>query len=246
VNAADTRVRDWCAVAFASFFPLIMTTIYFVVLHDPEGNQANPVWMAAFGIGKFVQFSFPAAYVFWFERDKVRPTWPGWHGMPLGVGFGLVVGAGMFVLYYFFVRHIPSVSEQSPQMIWDRLVQFRATTTATYLALGFYICVLHSLGEEYYWRWFVFGWLKRHVPVNVAIVLAALGFMLHHVVILGVYFPGQFWTLVMPFSICVAVGGGVWSWIYDRTGDLWAPWVSHAIIDAAILGVGYVMLWDKW
>ncbi|MBI3823301.1 MAG: CPBP family intramembrane metalloprotease [Planctomycetes bacterium] len=51
--------------------------------------------------------------------------------------------------------------------------------------------------------------------------------------------------MAMPLSVCVAIGGGVWCVIYERSESLWAPWLSHALIDAAIMGVGYWMLWDK-
>ena len=115
-----------------------------------------------------------------------------------------------------------------------------------YLQMAIVICVVHSLAEEYYWRWFVYGWMRKHLPMMAAIVLSSIGFMLHHIVILGVYFPGNFWTLAMPFSLCVAIGGGVWAWIYERSGSLYAPWLSHALIDAAIMGVGYVMLERYW
>jgi membrane protease YdiL (CAAX protease family) len=125
-------------------------------------------------------------------------------------------------------------------------------TPAGYLIMALFISVAHSVLEEYYWRWYVFGTLKRYVPVAAAIALASVGFTLHHIIILGVYFPEQFWTLAMPFSICVGIGGGVWAWIYHRSGSLYAAWLSHALIDAAILLVGYDMvashlgpyLWD--
>jgi CAAX protease family protein len=131
--------------------------------------------------------------------------------------------------------------------------EFGLATPLGYLQLSFFICVLHSLFEEYYWRWFVVGTLSRYLSAAGAIALASAGFMLHHIVILGVYFPDRFWTLAIPFSICVGIGGAVWSWIYLRTGSLYAVWLSHAIIDAAVLLVGYDMvsphlvplLWDR-
>ena len=149
----------------------------------------------------------------------------------------------MFILYFAVVQHIPAVTDKTPEMIHSRLQQFGRDSRLGFLQLAAFICVVHSLFEEYYWRWFVFGWMRRYMPVAVAIVLSSIGFMLHHIVILGVYFPGHFWTLAMPFSVCVAVGGGVWAWIYQRSGSLYAPWLSHALIDAAIMGLGYWMLW---
>ena len=97
--------------------------------------------------------------------------------------------------------------------------------------------------EEYYWRWFVFGWLKRWTPLWVAIAVSSVAFMGHHIIILNKYFPGRFWTAALPFSLCVAVGGAVWAWLYHRTQSLYAAWVSHAVIDAAIFAIGFQMVW---
>jgi membrane protease YdiL (CAAX protease family) len=75
--------------------------------------------------------------------------------------------------------------------------------------------------------------------VAVAIVLSGLAFMAHHVFILYVYMPGYFLTAVVPFSLCVAGGGVVWAWLYDRSGSLYAPWLSHAVVDAGLFVIGY-------
>jgi membrane protease YdiL (CAAX protease family) len=238
-------IRDWSALAFTSFFPLLMTYIAFVVLNDPEG-EVNRALLIAFAAGKIIQFVFPAAYVRFFEPEQIGFPRPSWRGVPIGAGFALVVAVSMFVLYYFWVRHITTVVETTPRMVFLRLQQFGRDTPLGYLTMAFYICILHSLWEEYYWRWFVFGWMRRYVPMAAAIALSSIAFMLHHVVILGVYFPGNFWTLALPFSVCVAVGGGWWAWLYQRSGSLYAPWLSHALIDAAIMGLGYWMLWDYW
>jgi membrane protease YdiL (CAAX protease family) len=243
METSQSPIRDGSAVALASFYPLFMTTIYFVVLHNPNG-EPNLALMAVFWTGKAIQFAFPALYVWCFCRQELRIVGPNWRGMPLGIGFALAVAAGMYVLYFLWVQDLPEV-DQAPTMIRTRLVQFNAATPARFLMLAAYICVLHSLLEEYYWRWFVFGWMRRLMPISAALVLSGIGFMLHHVVILGVYFPGNFWTLALPFSLGVAVGGGFWAFLYQRSGALYAGWLSHALIDAAIMGLGYWMVWLK-
>jgi len=80
-----------------------------------------------------------------------------------------------------------------------------------------------------------------------ALVLASLGFMAHHVIVLAVYFPGmtKFFTLALPFSLGVAIGGGVWCYVYQRSGSLLATWLSHFLIDAAIMVIGYDLVADK-
>ena len=33
----------------------------------------------------------------------------------------------------------------------------------------------------------------------------------------------------------------LWAWLYERTGHLAGPWISHALADAALMWVGYQM-----
>jgi membrane protease YdiL (CAAX protease family) len=63
--------------------------------------------------------------------------------------------------------------------------------------------------------------------------------MAHHVVVLAVYFPGRFFTAALPLSLGIAIGGMFWCWLYERTGSIIATWVSHFLIDGAIMIVGY-------
>ena len=47
---------------------------------------------------------------------------------------------------------------------------------------------------------------------------------------------------MMLASAGVFVGGVAWSWLYRRSGSIWPGYLSHAIVDAAIMGVGYAAL----
>ena len=95
--------------------------------------------------------------------------------------------------------------------------------------------------EEYYFRWFLFGRMRAFLPLPAALVLSGLVFMAHHVILLNYYLPGQFWIIGI-FSLCIATGGMTWSWLYARTGSLYAPWLSHAVIDVVILAIGWDLL----
>jgi membrane protease YdiL (CAAX protease family) len=50
------------------------------------------------------------------------------------------------------------------------------------------------------------------------------------------------YTAVLPFSLCVAFGGAAWAWIYHRSGSIYSVWLSHLLVDAAILVIGYDMV----
>jgi len=241
----NSTIRDALAIVFTSFYPLGMSLLYFVIIGESTSG-ADPLFLAAFFGGKLIQFFFPILYIWWFERDLLRFAAPTWRGMPLAIGFALVVGVAMHLLYFTLVQHIPAVRDATPDKIHAKVQQFGADSPGAFIAMALAISCGHSLLEEYYWRWFVFGRLRLHVPMWAAIVLSGIGFMLHHIVILGVFFPGNFWLLALPFSVCVGVGGGVWAWIYERSGSLYAPWLSHCLIDGAIMGIGYAMLMRFW
>jgi membrane protease YdiL (CAAX protease family) len=241
--AARPAAPDGYALAFAMLFPSLMAWLYFVALAGEGG--AGPGLMIVFGAGKVVQFAFPAVYVWWFERQRLRPAWPSARGLTVGLGFGLLVGAAVLGLYHGWLRHSP-LTAQTPEKVVAKLRQFHCDSPAGYLGVAVFYSVFHSLLEEYYWRWFVFGWLRRYLSLPAALLLSGLAFMGHHVVVLAVYFPGRFWTLALPLSLGVGIGGVVWAWLYERTRSLYAAWVSHLLIDAAIMVVGYEMVSRYW
>jgi membrane protease YdiL (CAAX protease family) len=118
---------------------------------------------------------------------------------------------------------------------------FGLDSVSKFVALGVFYSLAHSLLEEYYWRWFVFGQLRSLVRLWPAIIVASLGFMAHHVLVLSLYFGWWTWPTLL-FSACVAVGGAFWAWLYDRTGSLLGPWLSHLLVDAGIFFIGFELV----
>lgn len=232
--------RDFAVLLFALLFPAVMTWLYFVQLAG-QGAEKNVAVQLAMALGKLVQFGFPLLYV-WLTC----PTQLGWpafrvRGFLLSVGFGVLTALAIFGLYFGVLREW-LLASAAPAAVWQKLVELNCDTPHRFLLLAIFVSLIHALLEEYYWRWFVFGWLRRHLALTPAILVASLGFMAHHVIVLGVYFPGHFWTLAIPFSFAVAVGGAIWAWLYDYSQSLYGVWLSHVIVDAAIMMVGYDML----
>ena len=231
--------RDAAALTFAMVFPSLMSWLYFIGLAAGHG-EPNPLALAAYTVGKAVQFSFPFLYCLLFDRGRLRPSAPTRAGLLLALGFGLLVDAAMFALYYAALRQTP-LMETAAQQILGKLREFSIATPLGFLAFACFVALAHSLFEEYYFRWFVFGLLRRYLRLSAAIALSSVAFMAHHIVVLAVYFPGavEFVTVVLPFALCVAVGGAAWAWLYERSRSLYAPWLSHLLIDAGIMVVGY-------
>ena len=240
----DTPPPPGRAITVATLFvamtlPLALAYVYFVVLGG--SGRPNLIQQAAYASGKTLQFAIPILFFALVVRRL--PTWqrPTSEGLLLGLGFGLFVGAVIIGVYYGGLHASPLLA-QSPARIRRKLDEFGITSPLEFLGLGFFIAVVHSFLEEYYWRWFVFGRLRTLMPMGPAIVLSSLGFMAHHVIVIAAYVPDRFWTGVVPASLAVAAGGAVWAWLYQKAGSLIAPWVSHALIDAALFAIGWDLM----
>lgn len=227
-------------LAFAMTLPTLMAWLYFKQLGG-QGAAANPLQQAAYSGSKAVQFALPVLFLWLTERRIWAVGRPRLNGWPVGVGFGLAVGAAMLVLYHGYLRDSPALAD-TPAKLRAKLHEFAVDSAGSYWMLAIFIVLIHSLLEEYYWRWFVFGQLRRFVPVALAIALSSLAFMAHHVIILDAYLPGRFWSAAFPFALGIAVGGAVWAWLYDRADSIYSPWISHALVDAAIFVIGWDLL----
>lgn len=216
----------------AMVLPAVAAFFYFVLA------QSLPAfWQrSAYAAGKIV-FVLPLWWHLGVERRPFPRGPRSSAGLISGLVFGLFVAAGMLILYFAGLRATPPFLAAA-DAVCDKTLGFGLRNPAAYTAFAVLVSLLHSALEEYYWRWFVFGQLRNYLPFLPAAALGSMAFAAHHVIILGVYFG---WGAVMQvgFSLGVAVGGMVWCFLYHRTGSLLGPWLSHALIDAAIFAVGY-------
>jgi len=233
MDASRARRADACAVLFALLFPTLITWVYFIALAE----QPAFVQGTALAVGKLIQFTFPA--VWFFEVQGRRPQWkrPGRAGVILGLAFGLFVFALIVATYHAWLKPQGYLASAG-QEILRKVSRFGIHTRPAYWVMAAFYSIPHSLLEEYYWRWFAFGQLRRLIPWRPAALVASAGFMGHHVLVLGSYF-GWFSLATVVFSLGVAVGGAVWCWLYQRSGSLVGPWLSHLLVDVAIFVIGY-------
>jgi len=176
------------------------------------------------------------------------PGWPAsWKGQRPGTGSGLCMGLGMglamaaLMLVAAAGMEAAGVFAPALPIIRQKLAGVGVHTAVQFAALAVFYCLAHSLLEEYYFRWFLWRFCREVCPRVPAHLLAAVGFMSHHVVVLAFYFG---WLNAMTWlgSLAVAVAGLAWSWLYELTDSLWPSWIAHILADAAIFGFGYHLL----
>jgi membrane protease YdiL (CAAX protease family) len=114
------------------------------------------------------------------------------------------------------------------------------------LALGNYFIIFaillstfNAAFEEYYWRWFAFRGLTMKLSWPLAVIISAIGFSLHHFVILTEFFA---WPMVIFCGFMVFLGGIIMAWIYQKTNSIWGAFIFHFLIDMTVMGLVYILL----
>jgi membrane protease YdiL (CAAX protease family) len=225
--------NPWPVISFALVYPTLLTWVYFIAL----AGESAAVQQTAYTVGKLIQFGLPIAWTWIYRRGALGLPKPRMTGVLEGLVFGAAVGGGMLAAYHFWLKPAEFFSAAT-EPILAKLTGIGLLTPLAFIVLGVFYSLAHSLMEEYYWRWFVFARLAEATRLPAAIAVSSLGFMAHHVLVIGFYFG---WTSpeTWLFSFAVAIGGAVWAGLYHRSRSLVGPWLSHLLVDAAIFAVGY-------
>ncbi len=225
-------LAEMAILAFACVLPTFVTLAYFV---GAQGSDSS-VQQAVFGAAKALQFALPIVWVGLVCRERLAWPRPSHRGLAIGLTFGLAVAGALWLLYQGLLG--TPLMDEALRPIREKIAGLGVDSAWRFAALGVFYSLVHSLLEEYYWRWFVFGRLRRLVPLVPAIAVSSLGFAAHHVILLWHYFSHAP-VVALLLSACVAVGGVAWAWLYERSESIYGPWLSHLCVDAAIFAVGF-------
>jgi membrane protease YdiL (CAAX protease family) len=225
-------------VLLAAVLPTLAAAVYFV------GMQGNPQARTAYVAAKVVQFTLPLA---WLATAGVRISGllgrPSSRGVLQGLGLGALLGGSAAAWYFAWLAGSPLALEVASR-IESALADFRISTPFAYLGMSAGLSLVHSFLEEYYWRWFVFQRASRWLPFPFAVALASAAFASHHLIVVARYLPPErFWILAVPATAAIGLAGALWCWLFRRSGNLLAPWASHLVVDAVMMGLGALLIW---
>ncbi|HNO79304.1 MAG TPA: CPBP family intramembrane metalloprotease [Phycisphaerae bacterium] len=227
--------RTWACVILAMTLPFCGSLFYFVILKESKVAQG------LYASVKVFTLLWPLIAIRWIGiRRRIRSSPPPNHhvrALPFGAISGVIIGASIITLFNLTPAR-DYVMQMAPRLR-ERLEFFGIHSVGVYMVWCVFLAGIHSLIEEYFWRWFVFETLLTLVARPIAYALAALSFALHHYVLC--------WQYVSPigaliFGTGVGVGGLIWCWMVSWQRTLAGTWLSHAIVDAAIFVVGYQIL----
>lgn len=233
---------------FAALFPTAAAWLYFVTLREHAGAPL------AYAGAKVVQFLLPIPAILRLAagrrtlsatgRDSRRDPAPAaqrWRELGTGLLWGGALSAGV-VAARLLLNADPAL-DQVRRAVQERLATFSLDSPSRYLAFALFLSIAHSGLEEYYWRWYLSsGIATRTGSPSRAALLSSLAFTSHHVVIIAGFVPSGRLSLVVLGSLGVFVGGMVWARLYLSRRSLVAPWLSHAVVDLAVLGLGWELV----
>jgi len=151
------------------------------------------------------------------------------HGLVLGAAMAGLVLLGYVVIF----RHL-----LDPSFVLAKVRSLGVLEHYWLMALA--ISLWNSLLEEYYWRAFIIGelrcWLRNTWVLCIA---GGMLFGLHHAFALLSICE---WPFVVLGALGTMVAGGAWSWMRVRGYSILDCYVSHVLVDLAIMSVGYDLI----
>jgi len=224
--------RWWLALAPSMVVPFAASFFYFVLFSE------QPFARGIYAATKVFTVVWPLVCIPFLLNEKLpridfRAS-KHLQAVPLGILTGILMAGLMFVA---MKTPLGGVVLEGARNIRGKMTQLGILEH--YWTFAIFLSVIHSLIEEYYWRWFVYGHLRRLTGIMPALILGSAAFASHHVVILSEYFP-MTWALL--FGTGVGIGGAIWCMMFERQRTVMGAWVSHLIVDFAIMTIGYGIL----
>lgn len=193
-----------------------------------------PLGKAVFAISKIWLFGLPAVWYLLAEKGTLSMSPARKGGFGVAVVSGLVITGAVVAVYsllggYFLDRGV----------LIEKMSQVGLNRPMVYLGGALYWICVNSVLEEYVWRWFVVRQCEALVRPMTAVVLSALFFTLHHAIAMNTFMPP---TATIVCSAGIFIGGALWSWMYVKFESIWPGYVSHAIVDVCVFGLGAWMI----
>jgi hypothetical protein len=194
----------------------------------------TPSGKALFAAAKLWLLAVPVVWLAGVERR--HPGEPlrnngGWvAGWTTGIGLSALILLG----YWLFGPHLID-----RDLFAGKMRDIGLGAWPAYLGGAAYWILINSVLEEYDWRYFVYERCAELVRPAPAALLSAFFFTLHHLIALQTYFS---LPVAVACSAGVFLGGTTWSLLYAKYRSIWPGYLSHALVDLTVFGIGAALL----
>ena len=225
----EDRTRALLAVSLVGFVPTI--SILFTLNYNDDEQLSQIFFMAC----KLWIFCVPTYWFLKVEGNRISWSIPERDGLVMGVISGSVMTAIILVVWVMLGDTIDS------EAMITEMESTGLTDIRIYVAGMLYWIFLNSMLEEYVFRWFI---TTKGIDIFGSemggILLSSFLFTLHHAIALHLF--GFVWWQTAMASVGLLSAAAIWSWLYVRYKSIWVCWISHAICDVAVFGIGYQLV----
>ena len=214
--------------------PLIGVTSSFYLPSLQSANGDIELGKAIWLLAKIWLIVLPVVWLLYVDGGKL--SWSPTSKQGVIAGFVAAISVGAVILGTYLIAKDSVID---PVLVKELMIELGISSPAKFLIFASSMSLLNSLMEEYVWRWFVFSKFKVLFGAKPAIVLSAIFFTIHHVVI--VWSLGSLWIVFLG-SIGLFAGGVIWAWLYNKYNSIWPGWICHVAADTAIMWVGWWLI----
>jgi len=180
-------------------------------------------------------FLVPTVWYLKVEKNSISKNLPSKEGLNFGLITGVLMSLIILITWFLFdeTLDISGMSE---------ILQSNGLGSLNLYIVGMiYWIFINSLLEEYVFRWFITTKSAELFGSNtIGIIFSAAMFTLHHAIALHLF--GFIWWQTIMACLGLLSAAAIWSWLYIRYRSIWVCWLSHAICDVAVFGIGYTIL----
>lgn len=222
-------------LVICSVLPFAASLVYFLPEHPVQGFGYFLLFSKAFSLtAPFLFWKYLGLPLSWKTFGKYLGSSDPFKiilkKILRGIVLGLAMGAFVYMGYEFLSDNLKAILLERIRLKID-VLGIREHFFIYILSLSF----IHSLLEEFYWRFFILKAWKKFLPLPHAHFVAALAFALHHFVA-TIYYLNFGVGMLMGFGV---IGAGlIWSLIFEFENSLTTVWVSHVVVDIVLMTFG--------
>jgi membrane protease YdiL (CAAX protease family) len=210
--------------------PVPSIGVLFGMILFPDTTLGKTVFM----LSKLWLFSLPAVWYLIVDKGNFSFSPARKGGFGFGILSGLVV-SGIILAGYFLVGR----SLLDKAFMVEKMNDIGLASFPLYIGAALYWICINSVLEEYVWRWFVVQQCEALFKPIAAVLVSAVCFTMHHTIAMSTFMPA------FPNAMCslgIFIGGTLWSWMYVKYESIWPGYVSHAIVDLCVFGLGAAII----
>jgi membrane protease YdiL (CAAX protease family) len=237
VNAAEPQALHRVRAALTSLPGVLLVVVALTVLCRVETTNApwSPYFFAFGALALLVPLVVGVAPI---RATKIAGK-ALWKLTAATAAVAILIDSGVFVLAYDAVlQHLGlyqpfySISSATNLMVETVAQRQHLSATAAMGIFGVMVLLWAPVAEELFYRGYVYGSLKRHLPLATAWGISVAVFGLRHVIHFFYLWPKPS-VAGMVWAFSMLIFGSLMTWLYERTGGLGPSMVVHLLVNMA-------------